>query len=1251
MAWGGILKALGKAARAVRGRLSRKANGKCGNAGCPVYVVTGENFDRYVDFVSGGLFEWRRHYTSARHRADSPLGYGWRHFYQRTLLVRLNSATFTDWDGLQTTFPRFERGSDTTRWEGHVLRRVSRGRYRLSYRSEPTMEFEGDELRGQLQLRRLVTEQRELDFEYDDLGRLASALDRSKATHEQRRFTFRYDAQGHIEKVFEVQPAPEPSKTPETTLLRAAYRYATAGDLLQARDALSGISSFEYDAFHRMTRQEDARRYAYTYKYDAFGRCVETSGQDGLWATTLEYFPDKRYTRVTEGGADWEYHYDSDGVITKVIDSYGGVLRRELDADGRMSVEIDPAGREMRWLYDVDGAHYARTDRFGNLFPPELEMPVVPNPFARELPYTSAEWLFGSLWDAARASGRPSQLALPDIVPFSLRTQSQTYLRPLTSLRQGRGPSFDGPKIEKDALGRKIREVDELGRWRQWEYDATGNLVAERDLEGRVVRQTTTSWNLLGERRNALNDVVRYAYSPLEEIVSIIDPLGHESRYDYDLSKRLVRVHRHGRIREEYVYDRVGNFIEKRDGAGQILFRNEIHENCLVTKRHLTSGGIHQFGYDKRGRITEASTERHVVQTAYDNMGQRLKDIRDGAGVERRREADRWITQIFGQYTLIQQDGVGKIEVRHPSGHTTVLDWDNTGTVRRQCANGTTELLQYSKEGRLQGRLTFRSHGGSSRWGTRYEYSAEGDLLEVSDSVRGSIRFEVDAAHRLVAQTLPGGVRHAYVLDAAQNLISTPGLGTMQLDSGNRLFTTPRERFHYNDRNHLAARAGVDGSSVRYVYDSFDMLVRIEWTRSDGTLSRTWEAAYDAVGRRLWSRCGETRREFYWDGDRLAAEVLPNGHVRIFVYADLEALVPLGFTEYESLGAEPRAGRDYYVFSDPVGMPLRIEDAQGNAVWLADYIDPYGQVEIRQNASVEYNLRWPGHYFDPETSLHYNRHRYYDPLLGRYLQSDPLGYAGSDVNLYAYCSNPLVQVDILGLNHDEKTGGGKGEPGNTGKEETTESKPSAPTGKEAEPSAFPELDRGGGNTNKHADRVVGAINDTHEPGGGPPMKRNRSVTVIEHEDGTVSIGLSKGTDEQRQADAQRIADNLNKKYPPANPDDPATYRPAALPPDPSTLNDAGAPNPRPGNCSEPQAAAAAGTNPSPPKASQTVWSGPGECPAEHQMPGRPTTPGGNEMMNPCNTCQSNADNHTNLSNNPGGSPIQRAYDQGSRGRG
>ncbi|MCP4372356.1 MAG: RHS repeat-associated core domain-containing protein, partial [Deltaproteobacteria bacterium] len=65
---------------------------------------------------------------------------------------------------------------------------------------------------------------------------------------------------------------------------------------------------------------------------------------------------------------------------------------------------------------------------------------------------------------------------------------------------------------------------------------------------------------------------------------------------------------------------------------------------------------------------------------------------------------------------------------------------------------------------------------------------------------------------------------------------------------------------------------------------------------------------------------------------------------------------------------------------------------------------------------VTNNLRFPGQYFDPETGLHYNWFRYYDPGIGRYLRVDPIGFGGKDVNLYAYVWNgPVNWVDPWGL--------------------------------------------------------------------------------------------------------------------------------------------------------------------------------------------------------------------------------------------
>ena len=107
----------------------------------------------------------------------------------------------------------------------------------------------------------------------------------------------------------------------------------------------------------------------------------------------------------------------------------------------------------------------------------------------------------------------------------------------------------------------------------------------------------------------------------------------------------------------------------------------------------------------------------------------------------------------------------------------------------------------------------------------------------------------------------------------------------------------------------------------------------------------------------------------------------------------------------------------YYYHLDHLGTPRELTNEQGKIVWKAQY-KTYGNVALKNVEEVENNLRFQGQYFDEETGLHYNRHRYYDPSVGQFTTQDPIGLLGG-VNNYQYAPNPTGWVDPSGLKCNE----------------------------------------------------------------------------------------------------------------------------------------------------------------------------------------------------------------------------------------
>lgn len=110
----------------------------------------------------------------------------------------------------------------------------------------------------------------------------------------------------------------------------------------------------------------------------------------------------------------------------------------------------------------------------------------------------------------------------------------------------------------------------------------------------------------------------------------------------------------------------------------------------------------------------------------------------------------------------------------------------------------------------------------------------------------------------------------------------------------------------------------------------------------------------------------------------------------------------------------------FYIHFDQVGTPRLLVDASGETRWRWDQTDPFGiQLPIQSpqtdSIALPFNLRFPGQYYDRETGLHHNGYRDYDPVTGRYIESDPIGLAGG-VNTYLYVTaNPVSDIDPAGL--------------------------------------------------------------------------------------------------------------------------------------------------------------------------------------------------------------------------------------------
>ncbi|MER6687528.1 polymorphic toxin type 28 domain-containing protein, partial [Streptomyces olivaceoviridis] len=209
----------------------------------------------------------------------------------------------------------------------------------------------------------------------------------------------------------------------------------------------------------------------------------------------------------------------------------------------------------------------------------------------------------------------------------------------------------------------------------------------------------------------------------------------------------------------------------------------------------------------------------------------------------------------------------------------------------------------------------------------------------------------------------------------------------------------------------------------RYEWDAEDRLTSV--VTPDGT---RWRYTYDPLGRRTaklrLAEDGETvleRVDFTWDGTTLCEQTTTSVDLPhpVTLTWDHQGLRPLAQTERitpADASQQEIDSRFFAIVTDLIGTPTELVDEQGDIAWHTRST-LWGTTAWAANSTTYTPLRFPGQYYDPETGLHYNYFRHYDPETARYLTPDPLGLAPAP-NPATYVDNPHSWTDSLGLAPD-----------------------------------------------------------------------------------------------------------------------------------------------------------------------------------------------------------------------------------------
>ncbi|MFJ9799775.1 putative T7SS-secreted protein [Streptomyces sp. NPDC101145] len=822
---------------------------------------------------------------------------------------------------------------------------------------------------------------------------------------------------------------------------------------------------FTYDERARVTSWTDRNGSRYDYAYDDRDRCVAEGGEAGHIALRLTYDetdPETGHrvtTVTTPQGATRRYLINDAHQVVADIDPLGAVTRYERDRYNRLLSRTDPLGRTTRFTYDDAGNLTAVTRPDGRRTTAEyneLGLPVrIVHPDGRVVRQTYDER--GNRTSVTDPTGATTAFAYDTAGRLVSVTDPLGHTTSVGYTPAGLPVTVTDPQgatihYVRDALGRPTAITDALGATTRLEWTREGLLSRRVEPDG-----TEQTWTYDGEgncvtHTDAMGGVTRFEYTHFDLLKARTDPDGVRYEFTHDTALRLVEVRNPQGLTWTYEYDKAGRLRSETDFDGRTL-TYEHNPAGQLTARTNGLGETIRYDRDALGRTVRKDVAGTVTTFAYDVFDELAEAVSPDVTLTRLRDRHgRLLSEtVNGRELRYAYDSLGRRTGRTtPSGAVSAWVYDASGRRTQLTTSGRTLAFEHDAAGRettrhisgaLQlthaydelGRLTHQHMGACGRTlqERTYTYRADGHLTAIDDLLSGTRRFDLDTAGRVMAVHAANWTeRYAYDDAGNQTEATWPTSHPGQEATGPRAYTgtritrAGRVRYEHDAQGRVVLRQKPRLShkpdTWRYTWDAEDRLTHV--TTPDGTV---WHYVYDPLGRRVAKRRlagdGETVLEettFTWDGTTLCEQTTdsPDLPHTVALTWDHKGLQPLTQTERlldRDAPQEVIDNRFFTMVTDLVGTPSELIDESGTIAWHTR-TTLWGTTTWSSTSTTYTPLRFPGQYYDPETGLHYNYFRHYDPETARYLSPDPLGLEPAP-NPATYVQNPRTATDSLGL--------------------------------------------------------------------------------------------------------------------------------------------------------------------------------------------------------------------------------------------